>query len=136
MRKFFLGILMVVCFNASALRVASHITATVGTVQVTSSSVKICEQASVTYNLKNNGSASVNGVQAHVFRLENGNRHTADEWFAITGIGSCVKAGNTCELQVRLIDTDGLLENQEFIIAITVGDKVIELPLQLSNNNK
>ncbi|MDR2646313.1 MAG: hypothetical protein LBC04_04035 [Holosporaceae bacterium] len=134
--KLFPGILMVVCFSVSALQVAPHTTANIGAVHVMGSSGEICEQESVTYSLKNNGSAPVNSVQAHVFMVANGDRHIADDWFAITGIGSCVKAGSTCELLVHLIDTDGLRENQEFIVAITIGGETVELPLQLSSNDK
>ncbi|MDR0753441.1 MAG: hypothetical protein LBE95_02120 [Holosporaceae bacterium] len=137
MKKKISGIMIVTYFCVGALQVEDRTIANVGAIQVTGSSRGICEQGSVTYNLKNNGSAPVDGVQARVFMVVNGNqRIAADDWFAITGIGSYVKAGNTCELLVRLVDTDGLPEDQKFIIAITVGDKVVELPLKLSSNNK
>jgi hypothetical protein len=136
MEKLFFGILAIVCFNADALPTPPMV-ANVGAVQARCSSSEISEQASVTCELKNNGSASVDGVQTHVFMVvDKEKRCAADDRFAITGIGSCINVGSTYELLVRLIDTDGLPENQEFIIVITIGDEVIELPLQLSNNNK
>jgi hypothetical protein len=137
MEKLFFGILMIVCFNAGASQKITTPIMTTGAdaVQVWCGSSEISEQTDVTCILKN-GSVSVDNVQAHVLILENEERRNVDDRFVITGIGSHIEAENTYKLLVRLIDDDGLHENQRFVIAITIGNRIIELPLQLSSKNK